>query len=171
MTSSVTLAKIEGVRSYELACYPDPRGRFLELFRREWLPELFSDQLQINCSTSKAGVLRGLHYHLQQTDLWIPITGSLTVGLTDTRRDSRTYGASITLELTGDEPKGLLIPPGVAHGYLARTDIVLVYVVDRYYNSSDEHGIAWNDPAAAIDWGSDDPVLSDRDRENAPFNW
>ena len=162
---------IEGVTTIALSYYPDRRGSFRELFRREWLPDLFDDQFQINCSISHRGVLRGLHYHLRQTDLWIPVSGSLRTGLVDTRRDSATYGASVTLDMSAETPYGLLIPPGVAHGYLALTELTLAYVVDRYYDASDEHGIAWNDPGPALDWGVDDPILSSRDRENTSFDW
>jgi dTDP-4-dehydrorhamnose 3,5-epimerase len=71
-----------------------------------------------------------------------------------------------TLDLEAATPMGLFIPVGVAHGFLARTDATLLYLVDNYYNGSDEHGIAWNDPDLAIPWGVDSPVLSDRDRAN-----
>lgn len=171
MTTESAFIPIEGVRTIDLCCYPDPRGSFRELFRREWLPDLFDDQFQVNCSISHRGVLRGLHYHLRQTDLWIPVSGLLRTGLVDARRDSPTFGASVVLEMGAENPFGLLIPPGVAHGYLALTELTLAYVVDRYYDASDEHGIAWNDPGPALDWGVDDPVLSERDRDNRPFNW
>jgi dTDP-4-dehydrorhamnose 3,5-epimerase len=60
----------------------------------------------------------------------------------------------------------LFIPPGVAHGFLAVTDLTLGYLVDRYFDGSDEWGIAWNDPELGIDWPATDPVLSERDRNN-----
>ena len=61
---------------------------------------------------------------------------------------------------------GLYIPPGVAHGFAALTDVTLVYLLDRYFDGSDEYGVAWDDPEIAADWGIMNPVLSARDRAN-----
>ena len=60
----------------------------------------------------------------------------------------------------------MYIPPGVAHGFAALTDILLTYLVDNYYDASDEHGLAWDDPAVGADWGVTDPILSVRDQSN-----
>jgi dTDP-4-dehydrorhamnose 3,5-epimerase len=57
-------------------------------------------------------------------------------------------------------------PPGVAHGYLALTEITICYLVDRYFDGSDEHGVAWDDPEVAIPWGAAAPILSVRDASN-----
>ncbi|MEN8209483.1 MAG: dTDP-4-dehydrorhamnose 3,5-epimerase family protein [Candidatus Fermentibacteria bacterium] len=162
---------IEGVRLYGLTEYPDKRGSFLELFRKEWIPEVFGDRVQVNCSRSDAGVIRGLHYHERQWDFWIPLSGRMTAGLADLRKDSSTYGKSLSLVLNTEKPAGLLIPPGVAHGFAAVTDIVLVYVVSNYFDNTDEHGIAWNDPIISIKWGIENPVVSERDILNKPYNW
>jgi len=162
---------IRGVGLLPLGSFGDDRGRFLEVFRREWVPGAFEGPLQVNCSSSVRGVLRGLHYHLRQTDLWVPVKGILRAGLADTRRGSPTYGRGLTLDMTDSEPSVLLIPPGVAHGFAALTDITQIYVVDRYYDVTDELGIAWNDPVPALDWGIADPILSQRDRANPPFDW
>ena len=61
---------------------------------------------------------------------------------------------------------GLYIPPGVAHGFAALSDMTITYLVDGYYNPSDELGVAWNDPAIGADWGIENPVLSNRDQNN-----
>jgi len=61
---------------------------------------------------------------------------------------------------------GLLIPPGVAHGIAAITDVSLTYLVDATYDPADELGLAWDDPAVGADWGLDAPILSERDRTN-----
>ena len=68
-----------------------------------------------------------------------------------------------TLDLDSAEPKGLFIPVGVAHGFLTKTDIVLTYLVDNYYDGTDENAVAWNDPDIGIDWGSGAPTISQRD--------
>ncbi len=162
---------IEGTRLYRLTEHTDMRGSFFELFRKEWLPEVFGDRIQVNCSRSGAGVLRGLHYHNHQWDFWIPVSGRMTAGLADLRKGSSTYGRSVSLELDAEEPVGLLIPPGVAHGFAAATDLILVYIVSNYFDNTDEHGIAWNDPVLSIKWGIEDPVISERDVLNEPYSW
>ncbi len=162
---------IEGVQLYILEKFPDSRGSFLELFRREWIPEVFGERIQINCSRSKAGVLRGLHYHNHQWDFWIPLSGKMTAGLVDLRKGSSSYGKSLSLELDGEVPRGLLIPPGVAHGFAAGTALTLVYIVSNYFDNTDEHSIAWNDPGISIEWGIENPVVSERDAHNEPYDW
>ena len=75
------------------------------------------------------------------------------VALVDLRSGSPTERATSTLRLSAETPKGLFIPPGVAHGFLAETDLTLLgYLVDRYFDGTDESGIAWNDPELGIDW-------------------
>jgi dTDP-4-dehydrorhamnose 3,5-epimerase len=162
---------IEGVRIYNLRNFPDLRGTFFEFFRRDWLPDIFSDRIQINCSRSEAGVIRGLHYHQRQWDLWVPVSGRMTAGLCDLRKGSSTFKRSLSIELNDSEPSGLLIPPGVAHGFAASTELILVYVVNNYFDNTDEHGIAWNDPAISINWGIENPILSERDALNKPHDW
>ena len=62
--------------------------------------------------------------------------------------------------------RGVFIPPGVAHGFAALTDMTITYLVDGYYNAADELGVLWNDPAVTADWGVTDPILSKRDQTN-----
>jgi dTDP-4-dehydrorhamnose 3,5-epimerase len=61
---------------------------------------------------------------------------------------------------------GIFIPPGVAHGFAALTDMTITYMVDNYYNASDELGVAWDDPSINAKWGIENPVLSERDKTN-----
>jgi len=159
------------VHLYRLEKHPDRRGSFFEVFRKEWLPDTFNDNVQVNCSSSTPGVLRGLHYHKRQWDFWVPVSGKMTAGLADLRKESATYGKSLTIDLDGEEPAGLLIPPFVAHGYAAKTDLILIYAVNTYFDNTDEYGIAWNDPVLSIDWGITAPLISERDSGNEPFGW
>lgn len=109
-----TPLEIDGVSILALKSFGDDRGRFLEVFRREWLPGAFTGPVQVNCSTSSGGVLRGLHYHLYQTDIWVPVGGRLRAGLADARRESPTFGLGMTLDVDADDPdtlSALLIPP------------------------------------------------------------
>jgi dTDP-4-dehydrorhamnose 3,5-epimerase len=160
---------IRGVYIVELAAFEDERGRFSETFRKEWFPQRHWQRLQTNRSESHAGVLRGLHYHFHQVDYWCVMQGQIRAGLVDIRPDSPTYRATQMVPMGGPDQVGLFIPVGVAHGFAALTPVVLTYVVDNYYDSSDEYGVAWNDPALALDWGLDAPRLSARDLANPPL--
>lgn len=143
----------------------DPRGRFVETYRREWLPK-GREMIQANRSEKQAGAVVGLHYHLHQADYWYVLRGRARVVLHDLRSGSPTDGSTLVRELTEETDQGLFIPPGVAHGFSALRDLLLVYMVDSYYNPADELGLAWDDPEVGADWGVADPVLSDRDRAN-----
>ena len=116
--------------------------------------------------TVRPGALVGLHYHLHQADYWYVPFGNARVVLHDLREGGPTDGATLELDLTGDNHMGVFIPPGVAHGFAAITDMVITYLVDGYYNPADELGVLWNDPAIAADWGVTDPILSARDQSN-----
>ena len=163
---SESLKSINGVTLIYPDLYPDCRGVFTEVFRLEWVKELYGEQLQVNCTHSGKGVVRGLHFHRFQTDIWFPSSGIFLAGLADMRPDSPTFRGTVMLELNSSEPACLLIPPGVAHGYVTLTDATLLYLVNRYYDGSDEYGVAWDDPDLALDWGTDSPILSERDRSN-----
>ena len=66
--------------------------------------------------------------------------------------------------------KGLLIPPGVAHGFVTVPEATVNYIVNNYYDGKDEYGVAWNDPELAVDWKVDDPQVSLRDQNNPLFS-
>ena len=108
----------------------------------------------------------GLHYHLHQADYWYFTKGQARVVLHDLREGSPTDGATLQLDIGDDDGRGVFIPPGVAHGFAALTDLTITYLVDQYYNPDDELGVAWDDPEIGADWGVTDPMLSDRDRNN-----
>lgn len=157
--------EIRGVVLVHLAEHPDDRGRFIETFRQEWIASA-APMIQGNRSDSEAGAVRALHYHLHQSDYWYEPTGRIFVGLHDLRRSSPTKGNTYTVEIGDTAQIGVYIPPGVAHGFQAVTDATLTYLVDRYYDPADEHGVAWDDPDAGIPWPIANAILSDRDRAN-----
>jgi dTDP-4-dehydrorhamnose 3,5-epimerase len=157
---------IEGVLVLSLSSHEDRRGSVGEIFRREWIAGA-GEMVQANLSISRVGVLRGLHFHRQQADYWCVLGGSAFVGLYDLREGSPTYRARAELTLSADLGRsGLYIPPGVAHGFYAETDLMLAYFVDRTFDGTDEFGVAWDDPEVGIDWPNREPTLSDRDRGN-----
>lgn len=168
MTNLEASTQIDGVIIAHLRAFADERGRFMETFRREWFPQRSWNRLQMNRSDSKAGVLRGLHYHHKQVDYWYVPAGRLRAGLVDLRPNSPTYLATQTVEMGGENNIGLYIPIGVAHGFLALTEVTLTYIVDNYYDGGkDELGVAWNDPSLGLDWQlQQEPLISQRDAEN-----
>jgi dTDP-4-dehydrorhamnose 3,5-epimerase len=168
MANIVASSYIQGVKLVQLTAFADARGRFIETFRKEWFPERSWEAFQTNRSDSKAGVLRGLHYHFRQIDYWYVPNGRIRVGLADLRRSSPTYRATEVIEIGEEQQVGVFIPSGVVHGFLALTDATLTYLVDQYYASSDELGVAWNDPTLQVPWGVSEVVISDRDRQ-LPF--
>ena len=146
--------------------FGDERGMFVETFRQEWLPEDAPSMVQGNRATRKKGSLVGLHYHLHQEDFWYVPFGKALVALHDLREGSSTNGVSQTFELNDENHKGVYIPRGVAHGFLALTDMTITYLVDNYYNGSDELGVLYSDPEMGFVWPLDDLTVSDRDKEN-----
>jgi len=165
MPTVTTSDAIEGVHIVEPDIHGDQRGLFIETYRREWFPN-GREMVQANRANRQAGALVGLHYHLHQADYWYVPFGTAMVVLHDLREGGPSDGATLSLELTGENHRGVFIPPGVAHGFAAVTDMVITYLVDGYYNPQDELSVAWDDPDVAADWGITDPVLSERDQSN-----
>lgn len=170
MTQFEEIKEIRGAVRVRLQAFEDGRGRFCEIFRKEWFPETEWLAVQSNYSESNAGVLRGLHYHRKQSDYWYVIHGRIRAALVDLRQSSASFKASATIELSHREPIGLYIPVGVAHGFAAIEHTRLLYIVDNYYDGDDEFGIAWNDREFDLDWGLDTPVISERDLNNPTFS-
>lgn len=166
MTVITESHKIKDVYIVTLQAFEDERGRFVETFRKEWFPQRSWDTIQTNRSSSQAGVLRGLHYHAKQIDYWYVPAGQLRMGLSDLRASSPTYMNSQMIDLGDENEIGVFVPIGVAHGFVALTDVTLTYLVDNYYDGADEMGVAWDDPALKLDWGIESPTLSDRDMQN-----
>lgn len=158
--------RIAGVQIVQLDSFGDERGRFREIFRKEWFPQRSWQKLQSNCSQSAAGVLRGLHYHFHQVDYWYVAAGRLRGALYDLRTDSPTCGMAEVVEMGGAADIGLFIPVGVAHGFVALTDVTMIYIVDNYYDGSDEFGVRWDDPELSVHWDVTEPIISERDRRN-----
>lgn len=160
---------IADVALTNLRAFRDDRGQFVETFRASWFPQADWSRIQTNRSDSAQGVLRGLHYHFHQVDYWVVTRGTIRVGLADLRPGSPSYLTSAVIDIDAENPRGLFVPVGVAHGFYAVTDCTLTYLVNNYYDSSDEHGVAWDDPDLAVPWGVPSAVLSPRDMTNRPW--
>lgn len=167
MPEIIESSVIRDVLIVKLMGYEDPRGRFMETFRKEWFPMRTWGQIQSNRSDSRANVVRGLHYHRNQVDYWYVPFGKVRAGLFDMRRNSPTFKAVQTVDMGDEDEIGLFIPIGVAHGFAALTDATLFYIVDQHYDSSDEFGVLWNDPMINMPWGITDAIVSKRDAENS----
>ena len=158
---------IPGVMKRDLSLNSDERGRFVEIFRVSQFSDAFS---QANHSRSTEGVLRGLHYHRNQADLWYVIKGTIQVGLADLRQ--KTDRPRVETHILDEaRPSTLYIPRGVAHGFLALTEVDLIYFVTREYDAADEYGVAWNDSTLNVEWRTRTPILSKRDQDNPVLQW
>jgi dTDP-4-dehydrorhamnose 3,5-epimerase len=155
---------IEGCVTFTPKVFGDDRGAFFEAYRASWTPKFQVAQWNISRSTS--GVVRGLHYHRLQSDYWLVPDGHVRVALVDLRPKSPTHMKAVCLELRGDKPSSLLIPPGVVHGYAIIKSATVMYLVNVEYTGQDEYGVRWNDPALglpAVWYDTPSPVLSGRD--------
>jgi dTDP-4-dehydrorhamnose 3,5-epimerase len=162
---------LPGVYELRPIIHRDPRGALLETYHRAKFSDLGINDIfvQDNHSISFRGTLRGLHYQLQhgQAKLCRVIEGEARDVAVDIRVGSPHFGKWTSVLLSAKEQNQVYIPAGFAHGFLAITETVqFLYKCSDYYASSDEHGILWNDPALAIDWGVSSPALSQRDVGN-----
>ena len=184
--SPVTSA-LAGVRFGSIVRHADSRGAFREVWRASAFPAMSPAEtgapdgseprfVQANLSSSAAGVLRGVHYHRRQLDYWTVTAGRAFVALVDVRplvEGSGPRAIVETHELAADD--WVVIPAGVAHGFLALEPLDLLYLVTNEFDGSDELGFAWDDPAVGVPWpavpGTPDgrPILSERDRSNPPL--
>ena len=150
--------------------FPDERGWFTEVLRADafaglgvGLPEHF---VQVNQSRSVRGVIRGLHFQWDppQGKLMRVVAGRAFMVAVDVRPRSPTLGRSVTLEAAADEPVLFWAPPSFARGFAALSDTTEIeYFCTAAYNPACETGIRWDDPAVAIAWPVDRPLLSPKD--------
>lgn len=137
----------------------DNRGYFSETFRIDTLNEFLGYKInfcQENESKSVKGVLRGLHYQLApyaQTKLVRVIYGRVLDVAVDIRYGSPTFGKHISIELSEENKRQLLVPRGFAHGFIVLSDeAIFTYKVDNFYNPHYDRGVAFNDKSLSIDW-------------------
>lgn len=166
---------IEDVIIIEPKVFGDHRGWFTETYSKEKFKEfgIDIDFMQDNHSLSaQKGTLRGLHFQLNpkaQTKLVRCTKGKILDVAVDLREGSPTYKKWVAVELTEENKKQLLVPKGFAHGFLTLTDNVEVqYKVDEYYSPENDRSIRFDDPEIRVDWGIEDPILSEKDL-NAPL--
>ncbi len=172
---------IDGVLILEPRVFGDARGFFMESYNRRAFAQatgLDVDFVQDNHSRSRKGVLRGLHYQIQQPQgkLVRVTSGAVFDVAVDIRRRSPTFGHWVGVELSADNQRQLWVPAGMAHGFVVLSDTAdFLYKTTDYYAPEHERSIAWDDDAIGIDWplaahGIDAPLLSDKDRAALPLS-
>ena len=165
--------KLDGVYIVEPKVFGDERGFFMESWsKRDFEANgLFYDFVQDNHSSSTAkGTLRGIHFQRgdrAQAKLVRCIKGGVLDVAVDLRPSSPTYKQWISVELSAENKRQLLIPRGFGHGFVTLTDEVeFLYKADNYYAPEADGGIRWNDPELGVGWGVDSPILSKKDHNN-----
>lgn len=170
MAYTVTPTAIPDVLILEPKVFGDSRGFFFESFNAQDFANatgLEVSFVQDNHSRSAKGVLRGLHYQLQQAQgkLVRVVRGSVFDVAVDIRKSSPTFGKWVGCELSEDNHRQFWVPPGFAHGFVVLSDSAdFLYKTTDYYAPAHERCIAWNDPEVGIEWPSDiTPLLSAKD--------
>ncbi len=163
---------ISNLLVFEPKIHEDSRGYFfesfnLQTFRAEGIDINF---VQDNQSSSKYGVIRGLHYQLNpsaQVKLIRVLSGRILDVVVDIRKGSPTFGKSFSVELTAENKKQLFVPAGLAHGFsVLSEEAEVLYKCDSFYNKDSEAGILYNDPSLNIDWKipAEKEIVSEKDK-------
>lgn len=168
-----TQTSIQGL--YEISAFQadDIRGLFTKdyskaVFEQNGIPY---DLAEVFYTTSHKGVIRAIHFQRvkQQPKLVRCIHGHIYDVVVDLRKDSPTFRQWLSFELSGDQPREILIPAGCGHGYLVLEESIVSYkCAEKFYGEYDD-GILWNDPDLAIDWpiervgGEQNLILADKD--------
>ena len=177
MSIKITPSHIPDVLIVEPQVFSDSRGYFFESFNEREFCESTGIQarfVQDNHSQSVKGVLRGLHYQLDQTQgkLVRVIRGSVFDVAVDLRQSSRTFGQWMGIELSAENKKQLWIPPGFAHGFLTTSnEAEFLYKTTDYWHAASEQCLLWNDEFLAIDWPGVgcEPILNSKDLAGASW--
>ena len=157
--------------------FGDARGFFFESFNQKAFNEATGTNhqfVQDNHSRSAKGVLRGLHYQIQQPQgkLVRVVRGAVIDVAVDIRKSSPTFGQWVAEELSEDNHRQLWVPPGFAHGFVVLSEMAeFLYKTTDYYAPAFERCIAWDDPTLAIDWklAGRQPLLSAKDAQGLPL--
>jgi dTDP-4-dehydrorhamnose 3,5-epimerase len=161
---------LEGLIIIEPRTYIDDRGYFFESYNEKEmaLHGIVGPFIQDNQSVSHKGVLRGLHFQMpphQQGKLVRVARGRVIDVVVDIRKKSKTFGRHFSITLDETEKKMLWIPPGFAHGFIALEENTLfLYKVTGYYDPYSEGGILYSDPELNIDWKTNSPIVSPKDK-------
>ena len=162
--------KIKGVYIIDVKTYGDNRGYFMETYKESDFKAAGLDYnfVQDNQSSSRKGVLRGLHFQKThpQAKLVRVLKGEVFDVAVDLRKNSPTYGQWVGVVLSEENKRQFMIPRGFAHGFVVMSDYAeFAYKCDELYHPEDEGGIMWNDPAIGIEWPEvGEIILSEKDK-------
>lgn len=162
--------KLKGVYIIDVKTYGDNRGYFMETYKEDDFKAAGLDYsfVQDNQSSSRKGVLRGLHFQKNhpQAKLVRVLKGEVFDVAVDLRKGSETYGQWVGAVLSEENKRQFMIPRGFAHGFLVLSDYAeFAYKCDDVYHPEDEGGIMWNDPAIGIEWpDAGELILSEKDK-------
>lgn len=166
----VKTTSIPGLLVLERPAVSDERGFFKEIFHLDELEEMLGYEfkpVQANHSQSRVNVLRGLHAE-NWNKLVYPLTGKVFVAIADIRSESESFGRVETFTIDDPSRFALFIPKGLANSFCVIEGTAnYLYLVDSYYDGSDQSGITWDDPDLNIHWPIKNPIISDRDRNNS----
>ncbi|MGH8420462.1 MAG: dTDP-4-dehydrorhamnose 3,5-epimerase [Pseudomonas sp.] len=167
---------IPDVIVFEPKVFGDDRGFFFESFNQKVFKEVVggsAEFVQDNHSRSIKGVLRGLHYQIQQAQgKLVRVThGEVFDVAVDLRKSSDTFGKWVGIRLSAENKKQLWIPQGFAHGFVVLSESAeFLYKTTDYWAPEHERSLAWNDPTIAIEWPlSEPPTLSSKDQKAVRF--
>jgi dTDP-4-dehydrorhamnose 3,5-epimerase len=168
----ITPTSIPDVLLIEPKVFGDERGFFFESFSHRIFNEAVGREVhfvQDNHSKSQKGVLRGLHYQIQNTQgKLVRVTeGEVFDVAVDIRRSSPTFGRWVGVHLSAENKKQLWVPEGFAHGFVTLSESAqFLYKTTDYYSPANERCILWNDPSLNVDWPiSEKPSLSEKDQD------
>jgi dTDP-4-dehydrorhamnose 3,5-epimerase len=168
---------IPDIKIIENQVFGDERGFFMETFRASIMDELTGGKpfVQDNHSKSAQGILRGLHYQMQQTQgkLVRVVQGAVFDVAVDMRKDSATFGQWVGEVLSAENKKQLWLPEGFAHGFYVMTESAeFVYKCTDYYAPEFDRSLKWDDPEVAILWplvNGKQPLVSEKDENGHSF--
>ncbi len=177
MPITVTPTAIPDVLVVEPKVFRDDRGWFFESFNEKEFSAAVCHSVtfvQDNHSSSKKGVLRGLHYQMERTQgkLVRVCQGAVFDVAVDLRQSSSTFGKWLGVELSAENKKQLWVPPGFAHGFLVLSETAeFLYKTTDYWHAASEKCIVWNDPDLNIQWPDIgmSPILNPKDAAGASF--
>lgn len=170
-----TPTKIKDVYIIDVKSYGDERGYFMETYKKSDFDEagLVYDFVQDNQSSSRKGVLRGLHFQktFSQAKLVRAIRGEVFDVAVDLRKGSETYGEWVGVLLSAENRRQLIVPRGFAHGFVVVSEQAeFAYKCDEFYHPEDEGGLIWNDPDIGVEWPNvGEIILSEKDKKNPNF--
>ena len=166
---------ISGVTKIYPEIFNDNRGYFFESFKEN---EFIENNLEVNFvqdnqAESSKGVLRGLHYQLNNPQgklVWVTLGKVFDVAV-DIRQGSPTFGKTVTTILDDESHMRFYVPPGFAHGYYVLSDkAIFSYKCTNFYYPEDDYGIKWDDPLIKIEWGEGDKIISKKDASLSNLN-